>query len=96
MSYGLDIAIDAELDLQRLVDALPEDRRDLALPEIHRALEPLAANPKLAANSSRTLGRPTYRFRFDVGGVRHHWAATFRYSEDEETIVITHIFIQPL
>lgn len=39
-----------------------------------------------------TLGRPTYRFQFVVHGVHYHWAATFKYAEDEGTIVITHVF----
>jgi hypothetical protein len=38
------------------------------------------------------LGRPTYRFRFTAGGVGYHWAATFQYAEDEQRVVVTHVF----
>ncbi|HWP36424.1 MAG TPA: hypothetical protein VNL18_02610 [Gemmatimonadales bacterium] len=53
-------------------------------------LEKLATNPSLAVRS--TLGRPTYRFSFDAENIAYRWAATFRYGQDERTIVITHIY----
>jgi len=41
-------------------------------------------------------GRPTYRFHFTLDEVGYHWAATFKFAEDERTIVITHVFRTPL
>lgn len=90
MSYELAIAPEAEEDLDRLISSLPRRRRDAALTAVLAELEKLAANPSLAVRS--TLGRPTYRFSFEVDRVGYHWAATFKYGTDERTIVITHIY----
>lgn len=90
MSYELAITPEAEQDLKRLISSLPKHRRKAALDAVPEQLEKLAANPSLAVRS--TLGRPTYRFSFRAGGVGYHWAATFKYSEDERQIVITHLY----
>lgn len=94
MSYGLAIAPEAEEDLTRLIDSLPNKRRGPALDAVLLELEKLAANPALAVKS--TVGRPTYRFSFVVDRVRYHWAALFKYSSDEASIVITQLFRVPL
>ncbi len=90
MSYELAIAPEAEQDLNRLVESLPKRRRQAALDAVLAELEKLAVNPSLAVQSM--LGRPTYRFSFVAENVRYHWAATFKYAQDERAIVITHIF----
>jgi len=90
MSYELAIAPEGEQDLDRLIDSLPARRREAALDGVLAEFEKLAANPSLAVRS--TLGRPTYRFSFVAEKVHYHWAATFKYAQDERTIVITHIF----
>lgn len=90
MSYELVIADEAFEDADRLIRSLPESRRAEAVDGVDQALQKLAANPLLA--STVNLGRPTYRFRFEAGGVAYHWAATFRFSEDESQIVVTHVF----
>lgn len=90
MSYELAIAPEAEEDLNRLIESLPKRRREAALDGVVTELEKLAANPSLAVRSM--LGRPTYRFSFVADSVHYHWAATFKYAEDERTIVITHVF----
>jgi hypothetical protein len=94
MSYELAIASEAEEDLLRLVDSLPKRHRDAAWDAVVVEPEKLAANPDLALRS--TIGRPTFRFRFTLGEVGYPWAATFKYGEDERTIVITHVFRVPL
>lgn len=94
MSYALAIAPEAEQDLARLVDSLPAKRRERAFDAVLAELGKLAANPSLAVKS--TLGRPTYRFSFAVDRVRYHWAALFKYSADEQTIVVTQVFRVPL
>ena len=94
MSYALAITPEAEEDLSRIVKSLPSKRRQRALDAVAQELEKLAANPSLAVRS--TLGRPTFRFSFTARQVAYHWAATFKYSQDERTIVITHIFRVPL
>jgi plasmid stabilization system protein ParE len=90
MSYALAIAPEAEEDLNRLIESLPKRRREAALDGVAAELEKLVANPSLAVRS--TLGRPTYRFSFIVENVHYHWAATFKYAQDERTIVITQVF----
>ncbi len=90
MSYALAIAPEAEQDLARLVDSLPARRRERALDAVLEQLDKLAANPGLAVKS--TLGRPTYRFSFVVDRVTYHWAALFKFSSDESTIVVTQLF----
>lgn len=92
MSYALAIAIapEAEQDLARLIDSLPERRRERAFNAVLAELEKLAANPSLAVKS--TLGRPTYRLSFTIDRVGYHWAALFKYSPDERWIVITQLF----
>lgn len=94
MSYELAITPEAEQDLARLIDSLPAKRRGAALDGVVMELEKLAANPGLAVKS--TVGRPTYRFSFMAGGVRYHWAALFKYSPDEKSIVVTQLFRVPL
>ena len=67
MSYELAIAPEAEEDLDRLISSLPRRRREPAITAVLAELEKLAANPSLAVRS--TLGRPTYRFSFEVDRV---------------------------
>jgi hypothetical protein len=90
MSYALDITDLAAEDLVNLLDALPISRRADAFDSTERALSSLAENPlqipKIFSH------RPTYLFWFLAGGVYHYWGATFRFSEDEKFVVITHIF----
>lgn len=90
MSYELAIAPEAEEDLDRLISSLPQRRRGPAFDAVLAELDKLAANPSLAVRS--TLGRPTYRFSFVADNVGYHWAATFKYAQDERTLVITHIY----
>jgi hypothetical protein len=90
MSYALDIADEAVEDLEKLLDSLPSARRADAIEGVDVALQKLAANPFLAPR--RHLGRPTYHFQFTAGGVGYHWGCTFRFSEDEKGIQITHIY----
>lgn len=94
MSYELAITPEAEQDLARLIDSLPAKRRGAALDGVLAELEKLAASPSLAVKS--TMGRPTYRFSFIADRVRYHWAALFKYSPDETSIVVTHLYRVPL
>lgn len=59
-------------------------------PEAEDDLEKLVANPQLAARG--ILGRPTYRFGFKAQGVGYHWAAIFKYSQDERFLVVTQLY----
>lgn len=94
MAYALDLADEAVEDLEALLNSLPESRRRDALDGVEAALNKLAANPLLAIKQH--LGRPTYRFQFVAGRVHYHWGATFAISEDEQRIIITHIFRVPM
>ena len=90
MSYELDITDEAVEDLDALLESLPSDRRADAVEGVDVALQKLAANPLLAPRQH--LGRPTYHFQFMAGGVGYHWGCTFRFSEDEKSLQITHIY----
>lgn len=90
MSYALALTPEAEEDLANLIDSLPRKARREGLDAVEAALQKLAANPGLAARG--ILGRPTYRFGFKASHIGHHWAATFKYSEDERSIVITQLY----
>lgn len=90
MSYKLGITPEATEDLERLVATLPAARRSRALDAVLFNLEALAEDPSLAVK--RHIGRPSFRFKFSVDDVGYWWEAVFRYSEDESTIVITHLF----
>ena len=90
MSYALDITPEAEEDLFRIIDSLPQARRERAWDAVGAELVKLAASPSLAVRS--TLSRPTYRFSFRIDDVGYHWAATFKYAMDEKTVVITQVF----
>lgn len=90
MSYELKLTNRARNNLIALIDSLPTSRRADAINEVETALLKLAANPLLAPRQH--LGRPTYRFQFLAGGVRHHWGATFSFSEDETCVRVTSIY----
>ena len=90
MSYKLGITPEAAEDLDRLVVTLPTARRARALDAVHFNLEALAEDPSLAVK--RHVGRPSFRFKFSVDDVGYWWEAAFCYSEDESTIVITHLY----
>lgn len=90
MSYEPDITDEAFEDVERLIESLPQERREAAFDALEMAFVRLAANPKLGSRGP--LGRPTYFFHFEVGGTHYHWAATFCYSQDETRIVITQVY----
>ena len=90
MSYALDIADEAVEDLEALLDSLPSAHRADAVEGVDLALQKLAANPLLAPRQH--LGRPSYRFQFNAGGVGYHWGCTFRFSQDEKSVQVTHIY----
>ena len=90
MAYALDLADEAADDLRGLIESLPSARRRDATDAVENALLRLAANPRLA--QAGPLGRLTYRFSFVAGGVHYHWECTWCYSQDEEHIVVTHIY----
>ena len=90
MSYALVIAEEAADDLLALVESLPSSRRADATEAVYRELARLSANPLPKAREY--LGRPAHEFTFKAGGVTHHWGATYRLSEDETSLVITHVY----
>lgn len=95
MSYIVDFTPEALDDAEALIQSLSEDRWSEAEDGLGRALESLGIAPALAAKNAR-LGRPEFRFTFSAGGVRYHWAATFCFGQDEQTIYVTHIYRTPL
>ncbi len=93
MSYELVITVDAELDLNRLIDNLPKSRRVRALEAVEECLRDLAADPaNLGVRSPITLSRPTFPVRFKVDDCHYDWFATFVFQPGETEIAITHMF----
>ncbi len=90
MGYAVGFAAEAEEDLEALIDSLPLARQKLALNAVAEALERLAMDP---VNAPRlTHDRPTWVVNFDVDGVFYSWGATYFYSQNEQTVVVTHLF----
>ena len=90
VSYKLAITPEASADLDRLVASLPATRRSIALGAVLTELQLLAEDPTLAVK--RRVGRPSFRFKFVAEDVGYWWEATFQYSQDESTVVITHLY----
>ena len=90
MSYALVIAEQAADDLLALVESLPSSRRPDAVEAVESELPRLSSNPLPKAREY--LGRPAHEFRFKVQGVTHHWGATYKITEDEASLIITHIY----
>lgn len=87
MSYALDIADEAVEDLTQLLDSLPEARRADAEDAIEAVLVAFAALPM--------RDRAKHRYcpvHFTAGGTRYYWGATYCYTPDETTLVITHLY----
>jgi len=94
MAYVLELADEAAEDLNDLIESLPSARRRDATDAVEEAFLRLEANPRLA--QAGPLGRLTYRFSFVAGKVHYHWEGTCCYSEDEERIIVTHVYRVPL
>ena len=90
MGYDVAFASEAAEDLERLVESLPSWRRRVALDTVVESIVELAQDPLNAP--TLTHNRPTWLIEFEVDGVRYAWAAIYQYSQDEKTIVITHVF----
>lgn len=90
MSYEPELSDVAIKNFHALIDSLPSARRRDASDAVVAAIERLAANPQLGQREY--LGRPSYHFGFVAGGVAYHWGCTFKLSEDEARITITHLF----
>lgn len=93
MSYALVIAEEAADDLLALVESLPSSRRADAVEAVDRELARLSSNPLPKARSY--FGRPAHEFTFKAEGVTHHWGATYTISEDETSLIITHVYKVP-
>lgn len=89
MPYALEIADSAAEDLERLVNTLPLHRRDAAIDAIEAACLEVAARPLKPSRRDRP---PHFPLHFVVDDVHYYWAATYRISGDEKTLVITHVF----
>lgn len=90
MAYAVEFAETAVEDLENLVDSLEKDRRLRAIDEIERVCREFAGAPPLRSIRNRKV--PTFPIHFAVDDVRYYWAGTFRISEDETTMVVTHVF----
>ena len=90
MSYALVLADQAAAKLEKLRDSLPSRQRADAIEAVDKELSRLCSTPLPRAKDF--FGRPAHEFRFQAGGVTHHWGATYRLSEDETSLVITHLY----
>ena len=93
MSYALVIADEAAQDLDALIESLPSSRRADAIEGVEAALNHLTSNP--LSKAKEHVGRPAYEFTFRAGGVTYHWAATYQITQDERSLVITHVYKVP-
>jgi len=93
MPYALDFTDTAVDDIERLIDDLPENRREGALNGVEAECTAFAENPLFHRRVHRA---PSFPINFRVRGVGYSWAATYRISIDESTIYITHVFRRPL
>jgi len=93
MPYALEFTDIAAEDIENLVLDLPWTRREKALDAIQASCEAFAKRPQFR---TRPYGAPSFALEFKVSGVTYWWAATYRLSEDETTIYITHVFRRPL
>jgi hypothetical protein len=93
MSYALEIADEAADDLLALIESLPSSQRADAIEFIDAELQRLASEPLPKAREY--FGRPAHEFTFRASGVTHRWGATYRISEDETSLVITHVYKMP-
>ena len=94
MSYALAYAATAREDLFRLIDSLPAHRREAAIEAIDRICRAFAGNP--VHRSGRHREAPTFPVHFELEGTRYYRAATYRLSDEETTLFITHVFRVPL
>ncbi|SRR6266581_2938854 len=93
MSYALEIADEAAEDLLALIESLPSSQRADATDAVEVELNRLTSDPLPRAKEH--LGRPAHKFTFRTGAITHRWGATYRISEDERSLVITHIYKLP-
>lgn len=93
MPYALKFADTAAEDLGRLVDSLPLRRRARSVDAIEAACLAFAERP---IRRSTGGGAPHFPLHFTVDDVHYHWVATYRLTEDETTVIITHVFRVPL
>jgi hypothetical protein len=90
MSYALVIPNPVAEKLAKLVASLPSSQRADAIEAVDRELNRLCSNP--LPRAKQYIGRPAHEFTFQAGGITHHWGATYRISEDETSLVITHVY----
>jgi hypothetical protein len=90
MSYALDIPEEVVEKLDKLIESLPSSQRADAIEAVEHELTRLCSNPLLRAKDH--FGRPAHEFTFRAAGVTHHWGATYRISEDETSLIITHVY----
>jgi len=90
MPYALAVTHTAADDLDRLIQSLRPEQRPQALDAINNICTQFGLRPQHRRGSP--LSPPTFPIHFEVAGTRFYWAATYRISEDETTLVITHMF----
>jgi hypothetical protein len=90
MSYALVIADEAADDLAELIASLAPSARAVAIEALDFELNRLSSSPLPRAHDH--YGRPAHEFTFKAGNSTYHWGATYKISEDERSLVITHIY----
>ena len=93
MPYALKFANTAAEDLGRLIDSLPLRRRARAIDAIEAVCGAFAQHPIVR---SARRDPPHFPLHFVVEDVHYNWVATYRLTEDESVVVITHVFRVPL
>jgi hypothetical protein len=92
VTFALSLTPEAEEDFAKLIASLPPGRRDQAVLGVQAALLQFAKHPVPNPRPQH----PFVRLDFESSGVKYYWAATYQFSPDETTIIITHMYRLPL
>lgn len=90
MSYALDFADEAAEDLDRLLDSLPPECRAGALESVEAEFLRFAESPIKMMVPGRT--RPFIHVAARVADRVQYWGATYKFTQDETRVVITHVY----
>jgi hypothetical protein len=93
MPYALSFADTAVEDLERLIESLRPNVREEAIDGVEAACQALA---NMSPPPAGHLKVPSFPVHFCVGETHYYWGGTYRITEDERSIVVTHLVRLPL
>jgi len=93
MPYALKFATTAFEDIQALTATIAPGQQERAVDAIETICRDFADRQRL---SSGRWAVPSFPIHFKIDETWYYWAATYRITEDETTVVLTHVFRVPL